>query len=138
MPQTQPIEDHPELRGFLRNSVEWSFTLAMWLLWIYFFLPLISLVLWGFGLVNVYQNLFRWDVLPQLHEVLKMVGVLVVVIFIVLRGWGYYNYYVFGRRNRRKDRKIVSASRHRPPFRTHPGGGLGAPPAARDTMDRAL
>ena len=49
------IEDNPKLRGRLRTAFEWSFTSFMWALWLYLFLPLVSLVLW----VVVLQNMGR-------------------------------------------------------------------------------
>lgn len=108
MPQIPPIEDKSDLRSFLRDTTEWSFTILMWGLWVYLFLPLVSLLLWVIGLPHIYRTVFREDVLQQLLRLLGGVGWMVLVIFIVLRGWGFYNYYVFGKRNRRREYPEVS------------------------------
>ena len=108
MPDTLPIEDKPNLRSFLRTTTEWSFTTAMWAIWIYLFLPLVSLALWVLGVPYLYQTLFREEVLQQLSTLMQRMGWTVLVIFVCLRGWGLYNYYVFGRRNRRKQSDPVT------------------------------
>ena len=106
----QPIDDRPEIRSLLRNAAEWSFTILMWALWVYFFLPLLSLILWVAGAVHLYKTLFREEVIGELLAMLVKVGWLVLLVFIILRGWGIYNYYLFGRRNRRKNYPVTSAS----------------------------
>jgi len=108
MPDTPPIEDRADLRSFLRNTTEWSFTVVMWALWIYLFLPLLSLILWVVGLPYIYQTVFTAEVINRLISLLVNMGWAMLAIFIVLRGWGYYNYYVFGRRNRRKQHPEVT------------------------------
>jgi biofilm PGA synthesis protein PgaD len=96
------IEDKPELRGVARTVIEWSFTSLMWALWIYLFLPMLSAILWIAGLHYIYRELFQASALAQLMDMLARTGWTIAVIFVVLRGWGYYNYFVFGRQNRRK------------------------------------
>lgn len=110
MRTTQPIDDRPEIRSLLRNAAEWSFTILMWALWVYLFLPLLSLILWVAGTAHLYRTLFREEVIGELLAMLVKVGWLVLLVFIILRGWGIYNYYLFGRRNRRKNYPVASAS----------------------------
>ena len=38
------IEDNPKLRSPARRIVEWGFTTFMWALWLYLFLPLVTMV----------------------------------------------------------------------------------------------
>ena len=104
------IEDNPRLRSAMRTTIEWSFTTLMWVLWIYLFLPLVSLVLWVVGLRYIYNSLFEQSALVHLMSLMSRMGWAVLIIFIVLRGWGYYNYYVFGRRNRRQHREPLDNS----------------------------
>lgn len=108
MADTPPLEDRADLRSFLRNTTEWSFTLVMWALWIYLLLPLLSLILWVVGLPYIYQTVFTADVINRLINLLVNMGWAMLAIFIGLRGWGYYNYYVFGRLNRRKQQPEVT------------------------------
>ena len=59
---------------------------------------------------HLYKTLFREEVIGELLAMLVKVGWLVLLVFIILRGWGIYNYYLFGRRNRRKNYPVTSAS----------------------------
>ena len=103
-----PIEDREDLRTFLRNTTEWGFTVVMWALWIYLFLPLISLLLWVAGAPYIYKTVFTEEVLYRLINLLINMGWAMLVIFLVLRGWGLYNYFIFGRHNRRKQHPEVT------------------------------
>jgi poly-beta-1,6-N-acetyl-D-glucosamine biosynthesis protein PgaD len=109
MPDKPTLEDNASLRSTLRNITEVSFTSIMWAIWIHFFIPVISLVLWIVGIPYLYQTLFKEDVLHKLLNLLGWMGWFILITFILLRGWGYYNYYVFGRRNRRRQTAEVTA-----------------------------
>jgi biofilm PGA synthesis protein PgaD len=109
MSDAPPIENRDDLRSFLRNTTEWSFTVVMWGLWIYLFLPLLSLVLWIIGMPYIFKTILTEDVLRQMIGLLTRMGWAVVIIFIVLRGWGFYNYHMFGKKNRRKKHPEVTA-----------------------------
>ena len=108
MPDKPSLEDNASLRSFMRNATELSFTTLMWALWIYLFMPLLSLVLWVVGLPYIYKTLFSEEVLFQLVVLLERMAWVVLIIFLLLRGWGVYNYYVFGRRNRRRQSDEVT------------------------------
>ena len=104
------IEDNSQLRSLARRIVEWGFTTFMWALWLYLFLPLVTVVLWVAGAHYVYLAFFERSALDQLVEMITKIGWAVVVIFLVMRGWGYYNYYVFGRKNRRKMHNVAGTA----------------------------
>jgi poly-beta-1,6-N-acetyl-D-glucosamine biosynthesis protein PgaD len=95
------ILDFPDLKGALRNMGEWSFTTFMWILWGYLFLPLLNILLWLIGVGHFYATII---VEAHYHDVMAMArqtGWLVIVVFLLLRGWGLYNYYRFGKSERR-------------------------------------
>ncbi len=96
------IIDNPGLKGFLRTLTEWTFTTFMWALWIYLFLPLLNMVLWLLGIHYFYLELIEKAGYLHLLFLLRDTGISLVVILVLLRAWGYYNYVRFGRRNRRK------------------------------------
>jgi biofilm PGA synthesis protein PgaD len=104
------IEEKKEFRSPLRNMVEWSFTTAMWALWIYLFLPLLTLILWWAGARYFYSSLFQQTGLEHLMHLGVRLGWFVVITVIVLRGWGLYNYYMYGRLARRRQPAPVSAA----------------------------
>lgn len=108
MPDKPSLEDNASLRSFMRNAAELGFTTLMWALWIYLFMPLLSLVLWVVGLPYIYKTLFAEQVFLQLMVLLERMGCFVLMVFLLLRGWGLYNYYVFGKRNRRRRSEKVT------------------------------
>jgi biofilm PGA synthesis protein PgaD len=102
------IEDKPELRGAARTTVEWVFTTLMWALWLYLFLPMLTVVLWIAGMHFIYHTVIEPIFLTQIKEMFLRLGLFVTIVFISLRGWGYYNYYAFGRLNRRKQSAAIT------------------------------
>jgi biofilm PGA synthesis protein PgaD len=104
------IEDRPELRGPARNTIEWVVTTLMWALWIYLFLPVATMILWAAGAHFIYHSVFEHDALSHLRDMLIRLGWAVALIFAVLSGWRFYNYYRFGRLNRRKRSASVSTA----------------------------
>jgi poly-beta-1,6-N-acetyl-D-glucosamine biosynthesis protein PgaD len=96
------IIDTPPLKGFLRNTVEWTITVVAWAFWIYLILPLINLILWLVGGGIFYREVISNQGFEQFFYMFKTMGIYVLIAFIIIRGWGYYNYWMFGRRERRK------------------------------------
>ena len=101
MPEIKII-DNPKVKSFIRNIGEWSFTTLMWGLWIYLFLPLLNVILWLLGFHLFYVKVIERGGYIHLLNLLGKVGWAVLLIFGILRLWGYYNYVRFGRKNRRK------------------------------------
>lgn len=107
MPEIE-IRDNPKLKSFLRNVGEWSFTTLMWALWLYLFLPLLNVILWLLGVRFFYVEVFEKAGYVQLLTLLNKMGWGVLVLFAILRFWGYYNYIKFGRKDRRKSRSSTT------------------------------
>lgn len=103
------IEDDTKLISPVRSAVEKFFTALMWIIWGYLFLPMATLIVWFVIGRYMHRHLIESAGLSQLADMILRMGWLVLIIFIVLRGWGYYNYYVFGRKNRRKTVHKVTA-----------------------------
>ncbi len=54
------IIDRPVLKSPLRYLFEGSFTLALWALWVYWLMPIFTLLLWVFGFHLYYsENITR-------------------------------------------------------------------------------
>ncbi|HLA00847.1 MAG TPA: poly-beta-1,6-N-acetyl-D-glucosamine biosynthesis protein PgaD [Thermodesulfovibrionales bacterium] len=101
MPEIEII-DKPKLKSFLRKTTELSFTSLMWGLWFYLFLPLLNLVLWVLGIQYFYIEVFELAGYKGLINLLLKAGWVILGVFLILRFWGYYNYWRFGKRERRK------------------------------------
>ncbi len=92
--------DNPSLKTRLQTMTEWTFTSFFWITWVYLLFPLLNLLLWFLVGYTLYEKLISgYD---EFILLLKHIGLITLVIFIGLRLWGYYNYRVFGRRNRRR------------------------------------
>jgi biofilm PGA synthesis protein PgaD len=101
MPEIEII-DNTKLKSFLRNVSEWSFTTLVWALWLYLFLPLLNIILWLLGIHFFYVEVFEKAGYLQLLSLFSKMGWSILVVFAVLRFWGYYNYLRFGKKDRRK------------------------------------
>ena len=95
------VFDNPRLKSFWRHLTEGGVTTLMWAGWVYLFLPLLNLILWFLGVRIFYAEVVQSTGYHEFLEMMTRVGWAVVVIFVVLRAWGYYNFYRFGRKNRR-------------------------------------
>jgi biofilm PGA synthesis protein PgaD len=102
MPEIEII-DKPKLKSFLRKITELSFTSLMWGLWFYLFLPLLNLVLWVLGIRYFYIEVFELGGYKGLINLLLKAGWVILTVFLVMRFWGLYNYWRFGKRERRKN-----------------------------------
>jgi len=101
MPEIEII-DKPKLKSFLRKITEMSFTSLMWGFWLYLFLPLLNLVLWLMGIRYFYIEVIELTGYNGLINLLFKIGWVILSVFLILRLWGYYNYWRFGKRERRK------------------------------------
>jgi poly-beta-1,6-N-acetyl-D-glucosamine biosynthesis protein PgaD len=101
MPEIE-ITDRPKLRSFFRNITEMSFTSVAWGFWVYLFLPLVNIVLWLLGARIFYLEVIDTAGYKEFLDLWGRLGWSILGVFLVLRIWGYYNYWRFGRRDRRK------------------------------------
>ena len=101
------IIDKPELKSPLRYLVEGSVTLALWAIWLYWVLPILTLFFWFIGLRFFFQTAISNVALRELAEILKDSGITILIIFVLKLAWIYYNYFaIFKRKGER--RKQVS------------------------------
>ncbi|MFQ5585725.1 MAG: poly-beta-1,6-N-acetyl-D-glucosamine biosynthesis protein PgaD [Thermodesulfobacteriota bacterium] len=96
------IIDKPGLKSTVRKLSEMSVTSFIWLLWLYLFLPIVNILLWIVGVSTFYQELIVKTGYLHFLGLLNKMGLTVLVVFIIMRAWGYYNYRRFGKRNKRK------------------------------------
>lgn len=118
-PHDIEIRENPELKSVLRNITETSITTGIWVIWSYLLLPIINLVLWIVGIKTVYMQ-FESAAYRELLLLLERLGLVVLVVFAVLQLWGYYNYQMFGKRNRRKEQSFDAVAELSQYFRLSP------------------
>ncbi|MFZ0485187.1 MAG: poly-beta-1,6-N-acetyl-D-glucosamine biosynthesis protein PgaD [Desulfobacterales bacterium] len=98
------IIDRPVLKSPLRYLFEGSFTLALWALWVYWLMPIFTLLLWVFGFHLYYSENLLDGGLEELLNTLKNGGLAVLLVACVMLGWTYYNYLWFLRRGERRNK----------------------------------
>jgi len=101
MPEIEII-DNPKLKSLPRTISEWSFTTFMWAFWLYLLLPIMNIILWFLGIHFFHVEVFEKAGYLQLLDLVARMGWIILVVFFVLRVWGYYNYFRFGKKDRRK------------------------------------
>lgn len=88
----------PELKSCARKLVEISFTLFMWVAFIYFSSPLVeALVLFFKGAGQEAYPLLKDQLLVFIRILLC-----VAIALVALSTWSYYNWLAFGRKDRRR------------------------------------
>ncbi len=99
------IIDRPELKSPIRHILEGSITLALWAVWLYWVLPLITLILWLLGIKMFYMQIFSEDIFMALIRILKNGGAAILIILTLKLIWIYYNYHIIFKRKgyRRKE-----------------------------------
>jgi len=98
---TQVIFDRPELQARRHRWMYSTLTLIAWVVWMYLWLPVVTLVAWYLG-VRIFV---REIVIPDPRTMLAVsVGYLLVVVImgIVLLTWSQYNLRRFGGHDRRR------------------------------------
>ncbi|MCP3676033.1 MAG: poly-beta-1,6-N-acetyl-D-glucosamine biosynthesis protein PgaD [Deltaproteobacteria bacterium] len=119
MPQIYII-DKPDLKSKGRKLSEMSITTFIWLLWLWLFLPVINTLLWMVGAQTFYHTLIVDTGYIDFFTLARRMGLTVIVVFIIMRVWGYYNYWRFGRRNKRKNLPDATPAKISEIFRLSP------------------
>ena len=96
------IIDEPELKSPFRYLIEGSVTLFLWSVWAYWISPVVTAVLWFFGIKLFQTELIVKAGLEEFLEILKTGGLLVLIITLLMLSWVYYNYLWFLKRGERR------------------------------------
>jgi len=96
------IIDEPALKSPFRYLIEGSVTLFLWSVWAYWISPVVTAVLWFFGIKLFQTELIVKAGLAEFLEILKTGGLLVLIITLLMLSWVYYNYLWFLKRGERR------------------------------------
>lgn len=102
------IINRPELQSTSQRVIYPVITFVFWMLWVYIWLPLLSLIAWGFGVQLFYDEM----ILANGFEVfIKLAGTYAMVILLLaatLLGWAQYNWVRFRKKERRRMIELVA------------------------------
>jgi poly-beta-1,6-N-acetyl-D-glucosamine biosynthesis protein PgaD len=107
MPEIE-IRDKPKLRSFSRNITEMTFTSFVWGIWLYLLLPVVNIIMWILGFKFIKISVIEQVGYKEFFDLMSKMGWTVLIVFLILRVWGYYNYHRFGKRGRRKESPPVT------------------------------
>jgi poly-beta-1,6-N-acetyl-D-glucosamine biosynthesis protein PgaD len=97
------IIDKPEYKSPLKRLVEGSITAVLWLLWVYWILPLITIFMWIFGINIFIEGLFTGDILGEVRVILFNGGIAIILVLIIQLVWINYNFrMIFKKRGERR------------------------------------
>ena len=97
----------PELLTRRRRAGDTMATGVMWILYMYLWVPLISLGAWLLGFEFAYDAMVRAGGASGLREVLWWYGVIVALIVGAVASWSLSNRRRFRRRNRRRASDVI-------------------------------
>jgi len=101
------IINRPELQSPLQRITTRGITFVFWVIWIYLWLPLISLVAWLVGIQLFREHMLDNDGYQALFNDMNKYALTIAFIAIVLIGWARYNLLRFRDKENRKASKRV-------------------------------
>jgi biofilm PGA synthesis protein PgaD len=90
-----------------RILLESFVTLAFWTGFLYLLIPIVTLLLWIFGVKIAYAELIGAEGLMELVKIIKESGIIIFVITLIIMAWGYYNYLLFRIRGDRRGSRVA-------------------------------
>jgi biofilm PGA synthesis protein PgaD len=105
--ETEVVIDRPELQARHRRVLYSTATMAAWGLWMYLWLPLVTLVAWWLGATRFFGEI----VVPETRTMLTALATYLAIVAclgVALIGWSRYNLRRFGPRGRRQAPPVVA------------------------------
>lgn len=96
------IINRPELQSTSQRVIYPIITFAFWMLWVYIWLPLFSLIAWGFGVQLFYDEMILQSGFEAFIELAGTYGVIIILLGSSLLSWALYNWGRFRNKERRK------------------------------------
>ena len=102
------IINRPELQSPRQRLIYPIITFVFWVLWVYIWLPLVSLIAWGFGVQLFYDEMILQNGLEAIIELASTYGLVIFILGISLISWALYNWGRFNKKERRSGAKRLT------------------------------
>ena len=102
------IINRPELQSPRQRLIYPIITFIFWVLWVYIWLPLISLIAWGFGVQLFYDEMILQNGLEAIIELASTYGLVIFILGLSLISWALYNWGRFNKKERRSGARELS------------------------------
>jgi len=100
-PAANPQIDAPELLTARQRARDTLFTALMWGVYLYLWVPLVSLFAWLLGFEFAYDVMVRAGGATDLGEVIVFYAIVVAIIFLTVTAWSLGNRLRYGKMHRR-------------------------------------
>lgn len=97
-----PIINQPRLQKLRQRFFYSTLTFVFWAIWLYLWLPLISLLAWFVGINLFYQEMMVQGGYQAFFNLVGWYALVVLIIGSALLGWAGYNLFRFRGKDRRK------------------------------------
>ena len=103
-----PIEiiHEPRAKSWLRRLTEAGITGLAWGTWFYLLMPIVNIIMWLLSGEIIFTRLFSEQGLAIFFELVQQMGIIIICCLVIIQGWSYYNYFRFGKKNRRKSMQL--------------------------------
>jgi len=102
------IINRPELQSTGQRVIYPVITFIFWILWIYIWLPLLSLIAWGFGVQLFYDEMILENGAEVFFKLAGNYAMIIILMTAVLLSWAQYNWVRFRKKERRRVAKTLS------------------------------
>jgi len=102
------IINRPEAMSSLRQKTEISITTIGWIVWIFICRPLIIFLLWFIGLRIFFVQMVDLGGFVGLKQMWVGYAIIIIVVYIMTRGWILYNKLHYGKKNKRQKMQPTS------------------------------
>jgi len=96
------IIETPSLQTLRQRYTHAIVTLVFWIIFLYLWIPLASLMAWLMGIGTFYEEIVVQEGYYQLLNLFFWYGVTILVISVVFLGWALYNQFRFRGKDRRR------------------------------------
>ena len=97
------IINRPQAMRKVRRRLEISITTIGWVIWIFICRPLFIVFLWMMGFRFFYEHMINLGGLIGLKEQWVGYALVILLVYILVRGWNVYNKVQYGKMNRRRE-----------------------------------
>lgn len=104
------IIDSPKLKRPMVRIAETIFSVAIWAFFVYLFQTILTTFMWLFGMERIYYFHFSQAAIEGTYDAVLFTLYTAAFFITVLFAWAQWNYWRFGRLERRKQAALVDAS----------------------------
>jgi len=120
MKSKRVVIERPEMQSPLQRVTGWGVTFVFWVIWLYLWLPLISLFAWLVGIRLFREHMIDNGGYEVLFDIIGWYLLIILITSVALLGWARYNLMHFRGKGRRKSALPIDLAAHAHDFKVDP------------------